>query len=151
MELEIDREASRLTIPVVPDLDDLDQPDLAHVVPAHLQSGDGITWAVERDVLARTTTCRTEHGGTWVSAKGFACREGYTGRVELDTRTFTQRAEAFARFEAEFPEGRTTTQSTLKVLLDATHLHLDVHVKAFDGDELFAEKRWEKTIPRDMA
>jgi predicted acyl esterase len=148
--LEIDRDASRLTVPVIPELNDLHEPDLAHVVPAQLQSGDGITWTVERDVLARTTTCRIAHGGSWVSAKGFPCREEYTGRVELDTRAFTQWAEAFARFEAGFPEGRTATQSTLKVLLDATHLHLDVHVEAFDGDQLFAEKHWQKTIVRDL-
>lgn len=148
--LEIDREASRLTIPVLPDLDDLDEPDLAYVTPAELSNGDGITWTVERDVLARTTSCRTAHGSSWTSAKGFPCREEYTGRVELDTRTFTQRANAYARFEAEFPQGRTATQSTLTVLLDATHLHLDVHVEAFEADQLFAEKRWQKTILRDL-
>jgi predicted acyl esterase len=148
--LEIDRGASRLSVPVIASLDDLDEPDLAHVVPEKLPSSDGITWTVERDVLARRTRCQTGHGTDWVSAKGYPCREHYTGLVELDTRTFDQRAEAFARFDVEFPEGRTTTQSTLTVRTDATHLHLDVHVEAFDDGQLLAEKRWQKKIPRDL-
>jgi hypothetical protein len=58
--------------------------------------------------------------------------------------------EAFARFDLEFPEGRTATQSTLIVRTDATHLHLDVHVEAFDDNHLFAEKHWRKSILRDL-
>jgi uncharacterized protein len=148
--LEIDRDACRLSVPVIANLDDLDEPDLAHVVPEKLSSSDGITWAVERDVLARKTRCRTAHGSQWVSAKGYPCREQYTGLVELDTRTFDQRAEAFARFDVEYPEGRTATQSTMTVRTDATQLHLDVHVEAFDDGRLFAEKHWQKSILRDL-
>lgn len=148
--LEIDREASRLSVPVLASLDDLDEPQLVHVVPEELQSSDGVTWAVERDVLARKTRCRTEHGSEWVSTKGYPCREHYTGLVELDTRTFEQRAEAFARFDVEFPEGRTATQSTMTVDIDATHLHFDVHVEAFHDDQLFAEKHWRNSILRDL-
>jgi predicted acyl esterase len=148
--LEIDRGASRLSVPVLGNLDDLAEPVLAHVVPETLQSSDGITWTVERDVLARKTTCRIEHGGDWVSAKGYPCREHYTGLVELDTRTFEQRVEAFARFEVEYPDGRTATQSTLTVRTDATHLHVDVHVEAFEDGQPFSEKHWQKTILRDL-
>jgi predicted acyl esterase len=148
--LEIDHSASRLTIPVSVDLDDLDEPVLAHVWPEQLQTGDGITWAVERNVLARTTSCRVEHGSSWVSGTGYRCREHYTGLVRLDTRTFAQRVEASARFEVEFPEGETATQSTMTVDVDATHLHFDVLVEAFDGDTVHAEKRWRKSIERDL-
>lgn len=149
--LEIDRTASFLLVPVIVGLDDLDEPALAHVVPDDLQNGDGVTWAVERDVLARTTTCRVEHGSQWRSGTGFDCREYYTGSVEVDTRTFEQRVDAFARFEVAFPEGRTATQSTLTVRIDATHQHYDVHVEAFEDDRLFAEKHWWKSIVRDLA
>lgn len=148
--IEIDCEASRLTVPVIADLDRLDEPNLATVVPDRLQSADGITWQVERDMLARRTVCRTEHGSEWVSTKGFPCRDHYTGLVELDTRTFNQRAAAFARLDVEFPEGRTATQSTMNVRIDATHLHLDVHVEAFEGGQAFAQKTWRKSILRDL-
>ncbi|MGB3483831.1 MAG: CocE/NonD family hydrolase [Mycobacterium sp.] len=148
--LEIDRGASGLTVPVIPDLDGLEEPPLVHVRPETLQSGEGVTWAIDRNVLARTTTCRTEHGSSWVSSKGFACRDHYTGQVSIDTRTFAQRVDATARFEVEFPEGRTATQSTMTVDVDATHLHLDITVEAFDSDKRLAEKRWQKSIERDL-
>ncbi|OBC01779.1 hypothetical protein A5784_16820 [Mycobacterium sp. 852013-50091_SCH5140682] len=148
--LEIDRAASRLMLSVLPELESLDEPQLAHVVPAELPTGDGVTWAIERDVLARTTTCRIEHGGKWMSSKGFGCAEHYAGAVEVDTRSFAQRVDALARFDVEFPEAATGTQSTLALRLDATHLHLHVHVEAFEGDRLVTEKHWHKTIERDL-
>jgi hypothetical protein len=148
--LEIDRSVSRLTVPVIPDLDVLEEPRLAHVVPDVLQTGDGVTWTVERDVLARRTVCRTAHGTDWSSSTGLRCGEHYTGLVEVDTTTFAQRAEAFARFHVDYPEGRVATQSTLTVRTDATHLYMDVHVEAFADEEPFAEKRWHKTIIREL-
>jgi uncharacterized protein len=148
--LEIDRAASRLSVPVLPGLDHLEEPALAYVVPDAVQSSEGITWAIERDVLARKTTCRIEHGGDWVSAKGFPCGEHYTGSVQLDTRTFAQHVHATARFDVEFPEGRTSTKSTMTVRTDATHLHLDVHVEAFEDGSHFHDKHWSTSIVRDL-
>ena len=62
VDLEIDREASNLLLSVMESIDDLPESTLPHVHPESLQTGDGVTWRVERDVLARTTTCRTAHG-----------------------------------------------------------------------------------------
>ncbi|WAM12069.1 CocE/NonD family hydrolase [Rhodococcus sp. JS3073] len=149
--LEIDREASNLLLSVMESIDDLPESTLPHVHPESLQTGDGVTWRVERDVLARTTTCRTAHGSRWTSTKGFACSEEYSGEVTLDLRTFDQRIEAFARFEVDYPEGRTATQSTMTVTTSPTHFDLDVTVEAFDDGEPFAQKHWHHTVRRDLA
>ena len=132
-------------------LDDLEEPPLAHVAPPVLQTGHGITWKVERDVLARKTSCRTAHSEKWLSSKGFACENHYRGLVELDTRNFDQRAEADAGFEVDFPEGRTLTQSTLTLLTNATHFDIEVLVETFENGEPFASKHWHRSIPRDLA
>lgn len=149
--LEIDRDASLLCVPVLPDLDDLAEPRLAHVVPGELSGGDGVTWTVEHDVLGRKTRCRTAYGEDWMSSRGYACGAHYAGVVEVDTRTFDQRAEATADLTVEFPEGRTVTRSTLTVLTDATHIDLDVHVEGFENGVLLAEKHWRHTVIRDLA
>ncbi|MFC9838337.1 CocE/NonD family hydrolase [Rhodococcus sp. NPDC127530] len=149
--LEIDREASNLLLSVMESIDDLPESNLPHVHPESLQTGDGVTWRVERDVLARTTTCRTAHGSRWTSTKGFPCSEAYSGEVTLDLRTFDQRIEAFARFEVDYPEGRTATQSTMTVTTSPTHFDLDVSVEAFDDGEPFAQKQWRHTVRRDLA
>lgn len=149
--LEIDRSASSLVVPVIAGLDDLEEPPLAHVAPPVLQTGHGITWKVERDVLARKTSCRTAHSEKWLSSKGFACENHYRGLVELDTRNFDQRAEAYAGFEVDFPEGRTLTQSTLTLLTNATHFDIEVLVETFENGEPFASKHWHRSIPRDLA
>lgn len=149
--LEIDRDASLLYVPVLADLDGPAVPELAHVVPAELSDGTGVTWTVERDVLGRKTSCRTSYGEDWTSARGFACGAHYTGRVDIDTRTFDQRAEADADLRVEFPEGRTLTRSRLTVLTTATHIDIDVHVEAFENDEPFAEKHWHHRVSRDLA
>ncbi|MDF3306399.1 CocE/NonD family hydrolase [Rhodococcus sp. T2V] len=149
--LEIDREASNLLLSVMESLDDLPESNLPHLRPESLQTGDGVTWRVERDVLARTTTCSTAHGSRWTSTKGFPCSEEYRGEVTLDLRTFDQRIEAFARFEVDYPEGRTATQSTMTVTTSPTHFDLDVSVEAFDDGEPFAQKQWHHTVRRDLA
>ena len=54
---------------------------------------DGVTWRIEHDVLARTTSAVIDHGGEYPTPYG-GYREHYSGRVEVDRRTFAQRATA---------------------------------------------------------
>ncbi len=61
--------------------------------PAPEGESDGVTWRYEHDVLRRTTSAVIDHGGEYPTAYG-RFREHYSGRVEVDRRTFAQRATA---------------------------------------------------------
>ena len=59
--------------------------------------------------------------------------------------------EATSTYVSELSRGdwktRTVSESTLS--LDATHFHIQASVSAWEGDKLFHQRHWNKSIPRD--
>ncbi len=53
----------------------------------------GVTWRIEDDVLAGVTRAVIDHGGEYPTPYG-GYREHYSGQVEVDRKTFAQRATA---------------------------------------------------------
>ncbi len=148
--LRIDRSASMLVLPVAGESGPA--PSWVQPPPAEAsdeEPGAGITWRVERDVLGRRTSCRVDHGSEYDVELG-RVREHYAGTVEVDTRTFAQRAEASAEFEVTWEQ--TAVLSRTEITLDASPSSYDVVVVvsiAENGEQL-ATRRWERTIPRDL-
>jgi hypothetical protein len=68
------------------------------------EPGEGITWRVERDVLAHRTECVVDHGSA-SDVEGGGVAEHYDGRVWVDTETFAQGRESSADFTVRWPEG----------------------------------------------
>ena len=145
---EIDRSTSLLTVPALPDLDTLDEPRLSTVTPESLQSSRGITWTSNATYSPGLRRAAPNTASQWRSTHGYQCHEHHSTSVGHDVNSHEQSAEATTRYEVDYPEGRTATQSRLQVRTDATHLHLDVHVETYGDQRLLAERRWKKTIVR---
>ena len=117
--------------------------------PAGDDPGAGVTWRVERDVLGRRTSCRVDHGSDYDVELG-RVREHYTGRVEVATRTFAQRAEASADFEVTWPEAAVRARADLVVDAGPTSYDVDLTVETWQDGEPFGSRRWTRSIPRDL-
>ena len=96
--------------------------------------GDGgVDWQVARDVLRRRTSCSDDHGSEY-DVDGGSVAERYTGRVEVDTRTWQQRAWSTAEFTLSWPEA--AVRARAQVTLVASH-----HVRPADRARHLARRR----------
>ncbi len=146
--LRVDRAASTLVLPLAGESAPAPAWPAAPAAAAD-DPGVGVTWRVERDVLGRRTSCRVDHGSAYDVELG-AVREHYTGSVEVDTRTFGQRAEATAEFEVTWAD--TTVAARAEVTLEAGPSSYDVTVAVStrqDG-EPFVSRQWHRSIARDL-
>jgi len=109
-----------------------------------------VTWRVEHDVLRRTTACEVDHGSNWETPYGTAV-DHYWGRVEVDRRTFGQRARSDVSFRVEWPEATVATQATLDMTADAEAFDVTVRLVAREGEEVVGQREWRRRIPRDHA
>jgi predicted acyl esterase len=109
-----------------------------------------VTWRVEDDVLRRTTACEVDHGSEWETPYGTAA-DHYWGRVEVDRRTFRQRARSDVSFRVAWPEATVTTRATLDVTADAASFDVTVRLVAREGDTVVGEREWRRQFPRDHA
>jgi hypothetical protein len=108
-----------------------------------------VTWRVERDVLRRETSCVVDHGSTYEEA-GVTCTEHYAGRVTVNTDTFAQQVTASASFTLTWPEVTVSSEAQLAVEATSTAFEVDLRLRCLDGDDVFAERHWQRSIPRDL-
>lgn len=134
-----------LDIPLATDIDDSIPP----LVPStdDVETGDGVTWRTERDVLTRTTSAVVESGSTFETNYGSAT-EHYWGRVSVDERTLTQVAEAAVAFELVTPEVTARVDSGLHVLADSDGFDVAIDLVVRDGAEIMASRSWRERLPR---
>jgi predicted acyl esterase len=121
--------------------------------PGQERSGEdpaGVVWRVERDVLRRTTAVVVEHGSEYGVAHAGTAREHYTGRVEVDRRTFAQHAEATATFELRWPGTKVLTTSSLDVRTGPESYDVRIDLTATEDGAVVAERRWERSFPRRL-
>ncbi len=136
-------------------------PELPPVTAAaSAESAEGVTWAVERDVLRRRTHCVVDHGSTYQVPYGATATEHYAGRVSVDHETFEQTATAEATFTIAWPTTTVTTHATMRLVADAEAYDVTIELEARevpaekDGPELepvVATRHWHERIPRDLA
>ena len=140
--LDVDRDATVLTLPIVDGL-----PESTHTfVPGSGPSadeGDGVVWTIERDVIGRETRVVTRYGGTYEGGHGAVVTDDYRGELGVST---TDPADAWARgtssFEIAWPEATVRTEATLSVRSDARRFDVEILLTVHDGDEEIARRRW---------
>jgi uncharacterized protein len=119
---------------------------------------DGVTWRIEDDVLAGVTRAVIDHGGEYPTPYG-GYREHYSGQVEVDRRTFTQRATARVSFGLDQPDGPISVSSDLEVIADGSHFTVRIDLVAIEGAGgspgaghlPVMQRTWTRAYPRDLA
>ena len=127
-------------------------PDLAPGAPHAAEDPAGVLWSVDRDVLRRTTTCRTGSRSTYAVPHGGTATEEYAGTVGVDRRTFDQWADAAATFELSWPGADVRVNATMRVDVLAAHLDVTIALTAEEGPPgrrtVVREREWRERIPR---
>jgi uncharacterized protein len=108
-----------------------------------------VTWRVERDVLGHRTECVVDHGSEY-DVEGGTVVEHYAGRVWVDTESFAQGAESSADFTVRWPEGTARARAELTWAAGRQAYDVVLTVETWRDGEPFAQRRWEKTIERDL-
>jgi len=148
--LTVDAAASRLVLPVLEEPAGAEAPAFAPGEPSPHRP-DLVTWTIEDDVLARERRVRIRHGGVRGQAGDIDILDSYGGEIGVSTvdpgRAW---ASGATTFELAFPEVavRTSSRGTLRTEDGRWHLSLELDV--FENDELIAERRWERTVPRGL-
>jgi hypothetical protein len=106
-------------------------------------------WHVSRVVLRRRTSCSDDHGSDY-DVDGGSVAERYTGRVEVDSRTWEQRAESSAEFALRWPEATVRARADVTLVADATTFDLRIDLGTWLDGEPFASRTWERRIPRAL-
>ncbi len=126
-------------------------PVLQHVAGPADETGMGVTWRVERDVLARRTSCVVDHGSTFDIPYGGSMSEHYSGRVSVDERTFDQTVDAKADYAASWPGVAVSTTATLRLSAWKESYDVRIDLTASEGDEVIATRTWHEVFARDLA
>ncbi len=112
----------------------------------------GVTWRVERDVLAGTTTCVVDSGSTYETPYGGTATEHYAGRVTVDAATFGQRTEATTTFTLRWPDAEVSTTATMDVGITADSFDVTIDLAASERRgvdwRVVGERSWREAIPR---
>jgi hypothetical protein len=115
-----------------------------------IETAEGVTWAIERDVLTRETRCTVDHGSTYDIPNGGSATEHYRGTVTVDRRTFAQSAQAMAMHAITWPEASVAARATLDLATDSEAYHVSITLEATEGDEVVGRREWRETFPRDL-
>jgi hypothetical protein len=110
------------------------------------ESGEGVTWRVEDDVLSRTTRVVTGSETAYDAPHGARVRESYSGTVSVDRRTHAQRADAVTTFAITWPGTAVAVTSTLAVETGPAGGRVTIETVAHhDGREL-RRRVWERPL-----
>jgi predicted acyl esterase len=112
---------------------------------------EGITWAIERDVLRRVKRCVVEHGGTYSAPYDATVTEHYAGTVSVDERTFRQVAHAETSFAIAWPDADVTSRSVMDFVADGEAYDITIDLEVLEGTEVIGHRSWHERIPRDLA
>jgi uncharacterized protein len=148
--LTVDPAASRLVLPVLEGTPEAQPPVFAPGEPSPHRP-ERVTWTVEDDVLARERRVRIRHGGVRGQAGDIDILDSYGGEIGVSTvdpgRAWASGATSF---ELAFPEVTVRTASRGTLRTDDGLWHLTLELDVFEGDTLLAQRRWERTVPRDL-
>jgi len=148
--LTIDRSGSWLVLPVAGESVPADV--AAFVAQRSDDPREGVTWTVEQDVLGHRTVCSVDHRSedSVDAVDGARTTEHYTGRVEVDTVTFAQRASASADLSVQWEDATVRARADLTLDAGPTAYDVELTVRTFCDGEPFAQRRWSRSIARDL-
>jgi hypothetical protein len=112
-----------------------------------------VSWKVERDVLARTTSCVVDHGSTYEIPFGGTASEHYQGRVTVNVETFEQSTTATTTLALRWPDVEVSTIATMDVTISAESLDAVIELTASEstpsGEAIVDSRHWHQTFPRE--
>jgi hypothetical protein len=110
-----------------------------------------VEWSVREDVLRRERSVEIDHGGERGLAGVADSRDRYRGRIGVRWDE-PGRCEATgeAWLELGWPEAKVRAASRCTLRSDDTTWSLAIEFEVFDGEERIAERRWERTVARDL-
>ncbi len=110
---------------------------------------DGVTWRIERDVIARETSVVTRYGGEYQGAAGATIVDDYRGELGVSTVNPARAwATGQASFEITWPEVRCVATSTLEIQSDDTMFWVTLQLEVSENGEPFAHRSWTERFPR---
>jgi uncharacterized protein len=116
------------------------------------EDASGITWKVERDVLAETTACVVDHGSTYDIPYGGTASEHYQGRVSVNRDSFEQATNATTTFTLRWPEVEVSTVASMDVTIAAESLDVVIDLTVDEagpsGQSRLGTRHWHQSIPR---
>ncbi len=150
--LTIDAGSSSLVLPVLAGPPVAPAPRFAPGEPdAHHPSH--VTWTITEDVLARERRVTIDHGGVrGGAARDIGYEDHYGGEIVVSIdEPGTARATGGTVYELAWPEVTARTESKGTLRSDATTWYLELELEVQENGETIATRRWERTVPRDLA
>ena len=110
-----------------------------------------VLWAIHEDVLARERAVEIDHGGVRGRVEETETSDRYHGeiRVRWNEPGYCT-ATAGAELELGWPEATVRCESRTILRSDPETWHLTIELDVYDGDERIAQRRWERSVPRDL-
>jgi hypothetical protein len=145
-----------LALPAYEPAGSMTPPDFVPGEETSSESAHGVVWRVERDVLARTTTCVTGHGGHYDVPYGSVV-ERYESRVQVSTRTFEQLAASEVSTTLRYADDGSgspvsvSVRAALELFAGASSFDVRITLTCREGDDVVAERLWQRQITRDLA
>ena len=113
-----------------------------------------VTWRIEHDLAGHETRALTGYGYDYDAPFEARVSERYEGAVGVSTDDPGRAwARGRARYEIRWPEAEVVVEARLDLRSDADAYHVAVDVVADEPGGQGAgrrERRWERTIPRDL-
>ena len=148
--IEVDRSASVLVLPILEGPPVLPAPSFEPGA-AEPSVPERVTWEVREDLLARERSVAIDHGGVRGRSGLADGSDRYWGEIIAGTRDpGNSRASAGASLALRWDEATVRTESRAMLRSDPETWHLTIELEVYDGDDLIAERRWERTTPRDL-
>jgi predicted acyl esterase len=148
--LEVDPAASSLVLPAMAGPPLLPAPDFEPGA-AEPTFPEQVRWEIREDVLARERSVVIDHGGVRGRSGLADGSDHYWGEITAGRYVpGNSRASAGASLVLAWDEASVRTESRATLRSDPESWHLEIELQVYDGDELIAERRWERTTPRDL-
>ncbi len=148
--IEIDRAGSSLFLPVLEGPPVLPVPEFEPGAPEP-SLPERVTWEIREDVLARERSVAIDHGGVRGRSGLADGSDRYWGEITAGMHEpGHSRASAGASLVLSWDEATVRTESRATLRSDPERWHLAIELEVYDGDELIAERRWERTTARDL-
>jgi hypothetical protein len=155
--IAVQRESVALELPVLLGRSPVEERPAFTPAPANLSdSGPRIVdapvmWRIEHDVLGRETRAVTAYGWDYGGELGADVREHYEGSVGVSTDDPGRAwARGTARYEIRWPEASVSAEARLDLRSDARTYVVVVDVLVAEEGGERRERRFERSIPRDL-
>jgi uncharacterized protein len=148
--IEVDRAGSALILPVLHGPPLLPPPvfEPGHPEPSRPER---VHWEIREDVLARERTVAIDHGGVRGRSGLADASDRYRGEIRVRSHDpGACLATAGASLELAWDEASVRTEAWATLRSDPRTWRLSIGLSVFEGDERIADRRWDRTAPRNL-